>query len=166
MDRGLRVKAELRAALTNGGLQQLLRHSDRNSMRFSVESRVPYLDRRLADFVLSLPESFLVDRHGRTKVVLREAMRGIVPDEILDRRDKIGFAAPVAAWVDAQRGTFGEKVAEAPPIGFLDKAQVLSALDPVRFAGRNPPRRLGADLAWRLFNLYRWAALYGVDCEN
>jgi len=87
------------SALVNRGLSHLLRHGDRNSMRFSVESRVPFLTIDLADFLLSLPEDYLISRHGETKRVMRAGLRGIVPDEILDRRDKIGFATPEANWL-------------------------------------------------------------------
>lgn len=154
--RGVRVKAELRASLTERGLQALLRHGDRNSMRFSVESRVPFLDRALVDFVLSLPEDMLIDRRGATKSVLRAAMRGIVPDAVLDRRDKIGFETPEAAWIDAQRPTFASAVASAPDIGFLDGPMVAAAISP------SAGRPIDARLTWRLFNLYRWATLLGV----
>lgn len=81
----------LREQLVAGQLEQLLRHSDRNAMRFSVESRVPFLTTGIADLALSLPESYLLSSAGRTKNVLRSALRGIVPDAIVDRRDKIGF---------------------------------------------------------------------------
>ncbi len=60
-------------------------------MRFSVESRVPFLTTGIADLALSLPESYLISSAGRTKNVLRSALRGIVPDAIVDRRDKISF---------------------------------------------------------------------------
>lgn len=76
------------------GLPQLLRHGDRNAMAFSVENRVPFLTREMAEFCLSLPEDYLVTKDCLTKSVFREAMRGIVPDVILDRKDKIGFATP------------------------------------------------------------------------
>ena len=78
-------------------LQSLLRYEDRNSMAFSTESRVPFLDYRLVEFVLSLPtvQKF---RNTQTKWVLRQSMRGINRDDILDRRDKIGFATPEKKW--------------------------------------------------------------------
>ena len=161
--RGVRVKAELRASLTERGLQSLLRHGDRNSMRFSVESRVPFLDRALVDFVLSLPERLLVDDQGTSKAILRSALRGIVPAEILDRRDKIGFETPDAAWIDAQRPKFADLISAAPEIGFLDKAQILAGIDPTRFGSGG--RQIGSRLTWRMFNLYRWASLVGVDCS-
>jgi asparagine synthase (glutamine-hydrolysing) len=162
--KGVRVKAELRASLTERGLQSLLRHGDRNSMRFSVESRVPFLDRALVDFVLGLPERLLVDDQGTSKAILRSALRGIVPDEILDRRDKVGFETPDAAWIDAQRPTFSHRIASAPDIGFLDKSEVLAGIS--QSPSGPSSQRIGSQLTWRLFNLYRWAELLGVDCSG
>lgn len=74
-------------------LPTLLHTEDLNSMAFSIESRVPFLDHRLVDFCFSLPNSHKV-HHGETKRVLRAGMRGIVPDEVLDRKDKTGFVTP------------------------------------------------------------------------
>ncbi len=62
-------------------------------MAFSIESRVPFLDHRLVDLSFSMPMEDKIYR-GETKRVLRAAMRGIVPDQILDRRDKTGFITP------------------------------------------------------------------------
>jgi asparagine synthase (glutamine-hydrolysing) len=76
----------------------LLRYADRNSMAHSREVRLPYLDRRLAEYALSLPPGFLY-RGGVTKAVLRDAVRGLVPPVVLARRDKVGFEAPQARWL-------------------------------------------------------------------
>jgi len=92
--KGVRVKKALANSLTGRGLSSLLRHGDRNSMAFSIESRVPFLTLPLAEFLLSLPENYLVSDDGVTKHVFREAMRGIIPDSHLDRKDKIRFATP------------------------------------------------------------------------
>ena len=97
--RARRVVEELARSLETVGLPSLLRHGDRNSMWFSIESRVPFVTTPLFEFALSLPESYLIADNGETKSVFRAAMRGIVPDEILDRRDKIGFATPERAWL-------------------------------------------------------------------
>ncbi len=78
-------------------LPGLLRFADRDSMAHSRELRLPFLDRRVAEFALSLPPRFLF-RDGTTKAVLRDALRGIVPDVVLDRRDKGRFETPEAAW--------------------------------------------------------------------
>ena len=80
--------------LTRSSIPHLLRYEDRNSMRFSIESRVPFLDVHLVEYLFSLPEEYLISDAGCSKYVFREAMRGIVPDAILDRQDKIGFATP------------------------------------------------------------------------
>lgn len=74
-------------------LPTLLHTEDLNSMAFSIESRVPFLDHRLVEFCFSLPTSHKVHR-GETKRVLRAGMRGIVPDAVLDRKDKTGFITP------------------------------------------------------------------------
>lgn len=78
-DRELSLR--LRDALTGKrGLSHLLRYEDRNSMSHSIESRVPFLTIDMAEFLLSLPENYLLSDDGVTKYVFREAMRGIVPD--------------------------------------------------------------------------------------
>jgi len=82
----------------NYRLEHLLTWEDRNSMRFSRESRVPFLDFRITEFILGLPEEYIVAL-GYKKKILRDAMRGIVPDEILSRKDKIGFATPEEEWL-------------------------------------------------------------------
>lgn len=84
----------LSSALTYNNVPTLMRHADRNSMAFSIESRVPFLEPNLVQLVMSQSERFLVSETGETKCVLREALRGIVPNEIIDRKDKIGFATP------------------------------------------------------------------------
>jgi asparagine synthetase B (glutamine-hydrolysing) len=68
-------------------------------MAHSVESRVPFLTTGLADLALGLPPDHLVSGTGVTKHVFRLAMRGLVPDEILDRRDKIGFVPTESRWL-------------------------------------------------------------------
>jgi asparagine synthase (glutamine-hydrolysing) len=91
------LKRRLYADLLHGHLQELLRYADRNSMAFSREARLPFLDHRLVELCLSLPSTMLF-HDGRSKRVLRDAMRGTVPAEILERRDKVGFMSPWAQW--------------------------------------------------------------------
>lgn len=91
---GRRLIEQLSFSLGIGNVTQLLRHSDRSSMYWSIESRVPFLTHKLIGHALSLPEEYLLGNDGETKSIFREAMRGIVPDKIRERRDKIGFEAP------------------------------------------------------------------------
>jgi len=86
-----------------------------------------------------------------------------VPDAVLDRRDKVGFETPDALWIDGQRDAFATDIERAPRIGFLDTAAIAAGVR--RGPSGSGERLVPARLAWRLFNLYRWAALLDVDCD-
>ncbi|MBN4050630.1 asparagine synthase (glutamine-hydrolyzing) [Gammaproteobacteria bacterium AH-315-M22] len=74
----------------------LLERGDRMTMAASIEARMPFMDHHLAEYVSTLPDRFRV-RGRTTKWILREAMKGLVPDEILSR-PKVGFRLPVNEW--------------------------------------------------------------------
>jgi len=78
-------------------LEHLLKWEDLNSMRFSIEARVPFLDYRLVEQSLSLKSNYYIQK-GVTKYILRESMKSILPEKIRKRYDKIGFATPEAKW--------------------------------------------------------------------
>lgn len=78
-------------------LEHLLKWEDHNSMWFSIEARVPFLDHRVVEQTLSLP-SYSIIRNGTTKHYLRNAMRGYLPEEIRKRQSKIGFITPDNQW--------------------------------------------------------------------
>ena len=67
-------------------------------MAHSVESRVPFLDVRVVEFLIALPDDYKI-ADGITKRVLRQSMKGILPDRICNRMDKMGFVSPEALWV-------------------------------------------------------------------
>ncbi|MFH7107651.1 asparagine synthase (glutamine-hydrolyzing) [Achromobacter xylosoxidans] len=150
-ERGRRVMGELAQSLTRRGLGWLLRHGDRNSMRFSIESRVPFLTTDMADFLLGLPEDHLISAHGETKHIFRAAMRGIVPDAILDRRDKIGFETPELEWLRALAPQIRGWLSENTGASFLDRAQLITEFDAV-VDGRKPFNWQ----TWRWINFQRW----------
>jgi asparagine synthase (glutamine-hydrolysing) len=81
------------------GLHELLRYCDRNSMAFSREVRLPFLNHQLVEFLFSLPNSSKI-KGGVTKYIIREAMRGIVPSEIIDRKEKVGYEPPQKKWLE------------------------------------------------------------------
>jgi asparagine synthase (glutamine-hydrolysing) len=81
-----------------GPLQELLRYGDRNSMAWSREVRQPFLDHRLAEYSFALAPELKMSG-GMTKVVLRHAMRGLVPDTVLDRPEKFAFETPQGHWL-------------------------------------------------------------------
>lgn len=80
------------------GLIQLLHFEDRNSMASSIEGRLPFLDYRLVEHVVSLPPDQKI-KNGITKRILRDAMKGILPEKIRTRTSKLGFAVPSDLWV-------------------------------------------------------------------
>jgi asparagine synthase (glutamine-hydrolysing) len=89
---------ELAREAMHTSMPALLRYADRNSMAHSRELRLPFLDRRIADFAFSLPADFLY-QGGISKRVLRDAVRDRVPAELLAPRDKVGFETPEGQWL-------------------------------------------------------------------
>jgi asparagine synthase (glutamine-hydrolysing) len=85
---------------TKGILPMLLKFGDALSMASSVESRLPFLDHRLVEFVFSLPAHHKL-LGSRSKGILREAMAGVIPEKIRARTDKVGFQTPLARWIGA-----------------------------------------------------------------
>lgn len=79
-------------------LEHLLRMEDRNSMAFSLESRVPYLDHRLVEFLLGVSSSLKINK-GETKYLQKQALGMYTTPKILSRRDKIGFGTPGEEWM-------------------------------------------------------------------
>jgi len=77
----------------------ILHEDDLNAMRYSIENRSPFLDRSLYEFCCSIPTKLLM-QNGFNKIILRNAMRGITPDSILDNRRKVGFNAPILSLFD------------------------------------------------------------------
>lgn len=148
---GRRMMESLAKSLTHRGLPALLRHGDRNSMRFSIESRVPFLTSQLADFALALPEEHLVSLQGESKHLLRAAMRGIVPDEVLDRKDKIGFATPEKQWLLGMSGAVRAWLSDELHLPFLDQRKMVAAFDQI-VAGQRPYTWQ----VWRWINFCHW----------
>jgi len=84
--------------VTRISLPTLLRYEDRSSMGNSVETRLPYLDHRLVELGIALPEVVKV-RRGLGKWPLREAMRGALPENVLNARRKVGFEVEIRRWM-------------------------------------------------------------------
>lgn len=153
------LRQELYRTLTETSLPMLLHYEDRNSMAFSIESRVPFLTPALATFLLSLPDEYLMAVDGTSKAVFRRAMRGIVPDKILDRKDKVGFPTPERDWLMAQR-SFVQGVlngATARRIAALNVNGLLHDWEETVQGCRQPDSR-----TWRCLNLILWAQKFSA----
>jgi len=120
-------------------------------MRFSIESRVPFLTLDLTELLLSLPEDYLISQSGETKSVFRAAMRGIVPDEILDRKDKIGFQTPEELWLTSMADTVREWLRVDVGLPFLNQSEILLEFEDI-IAGR----KVFSWQVWRWINFIRW----------
>ena len=142
-------------------LHELLMKQDQMSMAASIESRVPFLDHPLVEWVASLPERMKL-RGLTTKWVLRQAMRGILPEEILSRK-KMGFPVPVGRWF---RGEFSHLLDEyvlserARARALFDPAAVRTLVEQHRRSEANHSERL-----WSLVNFEMWQRIY-LDGEE
>jgi len=81
----------------HANLVDLLHYEDRNSMAFSIETRLPFLDYRLVDFAFSLPHSYKI-RDAKTKLLLHPVARDVLPEKVYHRPDKMGFSTPGQYW--------------------------------------------------------------------
>ncbi len=144
-------------------LSSLLRYEDRNSMAFAIESRVPFLDYRLVEFIFSVRSDFKI-RNGQTKWIMRQALKGILPEKIRLRQDKIGFATPEEQWLKKDL-----------------KKELINCFSSKSFASRgliNPQKTLelyekfcaghftDSQLFWRLYNLEIWFRVFIDQLER
>ncbi|MHB8758403.1 MAG: asparagine synthase (glutamine-hydrolyzing), partial [Bacillota bacterium] len=99
------LKQRLLQDLTTYSLPCLLRYEDKNSMAHSIESRVPYLDQELVEWILRQPSEAII-RHGWSRWLLRRGLKGVIPEKIRLRRWKVGFTTPEFRWIRARRAAF------------------------------------------------------------
>jgi asparagine synthase (glutamine-hydrolysing) len=123
----------------------LLMRLDKMGMGVSLETRVPFLDHKFVELAMSIPEQ-VITRGKESKHILKKAVRGLIPDEIIDRR-KQGFGVPIYEWFFEQFGEFARRELSAfcEQTDFLDRDAVLRLLR----SGR------GRD-AWFLLNFALW----------
>lgn len=158
--KGRRVVDELGLSLTKSGIARLLRHGDRNSMKFGVESRVPFLTNDFVNLMLSMPENYLISNQGQTKHVFRSAMRGIVPDEILNRKDKIGFATDERNFLLSNSKFKDNFILNNSNAPFL-KCNYFKNIGYIKISKSN----LLINQLWRCGNYIQWCRLSGIEFE-
>ncbi|MGB7978750.1 MAG: asparagine synthase (glutamine-hydrolyzing) [Chlamydiales bacterium] len=123
----------------------LLMRVDKMSMGVSLEGRVPFLDHKFVELAMSIPQS-MKTKNGISKYILKKAVRGIIPDELIDR-PKQGFGVPVYEWLNDKLGVRmrEELKAFSAQTDFLDPNEVIRYCD----QGHAPQ-------IWYLFNLALW----------
>lgn len=137
----------------------LLQYEDRNSMACSIESRVPFLDHRLVEYYIQLPNEFKISK-SVTKYVFRDAMKLVLPLEIQTRKDKIGFATSQEEWIKCNSELLRQKIIESCDIlnTIVDKDAYLDWFDASLENNLNFKYNF-----WDLICLARWVRLFEVD---
>lgn len=152
------VRSLGRAQLTALNLPMLLHWEDRDSMAHGIEARLPFLDYRLVECCLGLPEDFKLS-DGWTKRVLREGLRGRLPERVRLRRDKLGFATAEEVWLRGPRraeflALFDDAVAAAggilTPAARAKADRMLAGTEPFGF------------FLWRCLSFGRWLRRFDV----
>ncbi len=140
------------------GMQALLHYEDRNSMAFSIESRVPFLDVNLVETLAGLPLGYKI-RNARTKAVLRDGLAGTLPEEIRNRYSKLGFVTPEDQWQKKYRDFYRKELELACDRlqGVLDKERVLGWFD-----DENNIKQ-GIHACWRIICVSHWINVFHVQ---
>lgn len=152
------LRAHSLALLTANHLPMLLHWEDRNSMAHSIEARVPFLDYRLVEHVLGLPDEYKL-YNGTTKYVLRKSLETVLPVKIFNRMDKLGFATPEQYWMMKQPQLFKNNIDEAiaNSHGILTKAARYKAHEII------DGHKAFNYFPWRVISFGEWMKTFNLD---
>ena len=133
-------------------LPTLLKYEDRSSMAHSIEARVPFLDYRLVEFMASLPDHMKI-RNGQTKWLLRQALKDVMPTEVVQRRNKMGFGTPEQDWLRKYWAQIQQYLCQGEVLqrGWINRQAAEAVLKTPRGVayGNEPP-------IWRWLNAEVW----------
>ena len=137
------------------GLKQILRQVDRNSMAFSVESRVPFLDHRLVEAAIALPLDAKI-KDGWTKYALRQSIASHLPDQVTWRKDKLGFAPPQKEWREQAVKQVVTYINDRPLPALLDKKYI----EGLSKGDLNSNSALSE--YWKIFSFMKWIEAFDI----
>lgn len=135
--------------LTRSQLPHLLRYEDKNSMRHSVEARLPFIDYRVVEFALKMENEAKI-HNGWTKYVLRKGMSGLLPDKVVWRKNKLGFNAPENTWLEKHASEMDKTIRGSV---------IFNALADLNQMDLN---QLDKRMRWRIYNLAKWESIFNV----
>lgn len=139
--------------LWNISIPSLLRYEDRNSGAFSVEARIPFLDHRLVEYIFSIPLDKLIHK-GWTKNVLRESLKGKIPEDIRMRKGKLAFSVPQKQWLKEISGYLKETFTDDFRSGrFVNKDKILELITSGNYNDK---------LLYRAFALEKWMKVFDL----
>ena len=144
------LSSRLAHAVNSPELHSLLRIVDRNSMRWSVESRVPYLDKSIIEFANRIPHHLQVSIEAETKFLLKETFRDLLPQEIRYRK-KFGYSIGKNEWLPTVKQELIRRKDSLTNFNFLDLENVQQL-----FRNIESDKPLDSVIIWRLFNLVIW----------
>jgi len=133
-------------------------------MRFSIESRVPFLDYRFVEYAFSMPSEMKI-KEGVTKYAFRKAMEGELPQSILSRYDKIGFATPEQKWLrDKAMEEFIQDIISSESFRSRDlwNPELIKDMHDKMLSGESSGIFVGTDI-WRCISVELWMRLYIED---
>jgi asparagine synthase (glutamine-hydrolysing) len=129
-------------------LQALLRYEDKNSMRHSIEARLPFLDYRLLQLSLSIPFWYKI-KDGWTKFILRKSVESLLPKSIVWRKNKKGFEAPTNEWMKIIEKDLSNEISNSEILKKILKQKAnIENLDQIQ--------------KWRLYNIAKWEKIYNI----
>lgn len=140
-------------------MASLLHYEDRDSMAHSIESRVPFLDYKLVESIYAMPMQYKI-RNGVTKSVMRDGLKGILPDKIRNRISKLGFVTPEDKWINNNFEEFRLELKEASHRlnGLIDEKRIMEWFD-----NRKGKMERGNFLAWRIICAGHWMSVFNVS---
>jgi asparagine synthase (glutamine-hydrolysing) len=144
-------------------LPTTLRIEERNTAFCTIQSCFPFLTPPLAEFAFSLPEEFLVGNDATTKPILRQAMRGRLPDRTLDRKDRLGFPIPAVSWLTTLRTWADERLKETCDLPLIDPDHIRVTWK--RFCSSEDESPRTAFLIWRWIFLGGWVRQHHVTFD-
>ena len=147
----LRINALQNYEIKYTNLPILLRYEDKNSMRHSVETRLPFLDYRTLEKALNIDILHKI-KEGWTKYILRRVIENLLPEEVVWRKNKLGFNAPERSWIGRFQTEIREEIVHSKILEELTyKGLLLKQLDSMEDR-----------LKWRLYNIAVWERVYHV----
>jgi asparagine synthase (glutamine-hydrolysing) len=141
--------------ITELQLPHLLRYEDRNSMRHSIETRLPFLDYRLVEFCISLPLSLKINQ-GWTKYILRKAIDDLLPESIVWRKNKFGFESPDRIWLSKYNDEMMKEIKNSKVLNHYCNMNSLL----------NKYKSMSLKDKWMYFNIARWEVVFKIEISK
>ena len=154
-ERGGKTFQEQTQLSTQFGMYDLLRYEDRNSMAFSIESRVPFLDHRLVNFIRTIPTDQKLHK-GWTKYPLRKMLDKKINDKVVWRKDKKGFVTPQKEWRNELMSTLTSELKESDIPSLMSRDYILQLCD------KNLSSAAHLSEFWRAYSVVKWYNIFDL----